>query len=180
MNDTPSFAQAFARLPVLAKVTLGLLAAFVVALSVRLWPDWRGNPDLSHGLFMPVVFLLLLHEARAAGTPRWLHAGPAVHAGFASLLLAGLLALCAAGLYAAALDWSHALVNFTLTFALVLLLGAGLIGYSSAAIRLVPCNWSGCVAIGLWLLCAPIPPGTYSRLTLSLQLWISENVLRAL
>ena len=31
-----------------------------------------------------------------------------------------------------------------------------------------------------WLLCAPIPPGTYTRLTLGLQLWVSENVLRAL
>ena len=39
---------------------------------------------------------------------------------------------------------------------------------------------SACVAIGLWLLSAPIPPGSYTRLTLGLQLMVTENVLRAL
>ena len=46
--------------------------------------------------------------------------------------------------------------------------------------RWLPFNWNSLVALGLWVLCAPIPPGTYSRLTLSLQLMVSENVLRAL
>ena len=33
-------------------------------------------------------------------------------------------------------------------------------------------------AAGLWLLSTPIPPGTYTRMTLTLQLWVSEGVLR--
>lgn len=179
-SNGPPFPAPFARLPWPAIVSLAALVAFTVALSVQLWPEWRGNPDLSHGLFMPVIFLLLLHESRSAGPHRWLRAGPAAAAGFAALLLAGLLALCAAGLYAAALDWTHSLVNFTLTGSFALLLGAALVGFAGASVRLVPFNWSACVALGLWLLSAPLPPGTYSRLTLGLQLWVSENVLRAL
>ena len=178
-SPAPPFFAALARSPWPAKFCVGALAAAVAVLSVRLWPQWRHNPDLSHGLFMPVVFLVLLHEGRA-GTPRWLRAGPATAALFAALLLGGLLALAAGGLYAASLDWSHAVVNFTLTGALVLLLGAGLVVLSGESLRLVPCNWSALVAIGLWLLSAPIPPGTYSRLTLGLQLMVTENTLRAL
>ncbi|RRK01542.1 exosortase/archaeosortase family protein [Opitutaceae bacterium TAV3] len=39
---------------------------------------------------------------------------------------------------------------------------------------------AGPVAIALWPLCAPIPPGTYSRLTLQLQFWITDLVLASL
>ena len=179
-TDSPTLTAAFARQSWSAKMCVALLALFVVALSVRLWPDWLHNPDLSHGLFMPLVFLLLLREARTTATPRWLAPRPATHTAFAVLLLAGLLALCAAGLYAASLDWTHALVNFMLTAALAFLLGAGLVALAGESARLVPLNWNAIVAVGLWLLCAPIPPGTYTRLTLGLQLWVSENVLRAL
>src|SRR5207237_4001264 len=48
------------------------------------------------------------------------------------------------------------------------------------SLRLMPWTGSALVAIGLWLLSVPIPPGTYTRLTLGLQLWVSEAVLRAL
>ncbi|MSU22742.1 MAG: exosortase/archaeosortase family protein [Opitutus sp.] len=171
---------AFTRLPRLAQLSVAALAVCVAALSVQLWPEWRHNPDLSHGLFMPVIFLLLLHESRSAGAPRWLSAGRGFNTTFGGALLGGLLALVAAGLYAAALAWSHALVSFSLTFSLVLLLTAGLLAFASASVRFVPFNWSSVVALVLWLPCAPIPPGTYMRLTLGLQLWVSENVLRAL
>jgi hypothetical protein len=66
--------------------------------------------------------------------------------------------------------------SFVLTAALVLLLAAGLLGLSQPGSRLVVLNWSALAATGLWLLCAPIPHGTYARLTLGLQLWVSENV----
>lgn len=164
----------------LAKLVAGALAAAVAALSWRLWPEWRHNPDLSHGLFMPAVFLLLLHESRTTGSPRFLRPGLVSGGALAATLLLALLALSAAGLYAAALGWSHAVVNFMLTASLALLLGAGIIAFAGATVRLVPLNWNAAVALLLWTLCAPIPPGTYSRLTLSLQLWVSENVLRAL
>jgi exosortase len=178
--DVSSFSAAFLRVSWPAKLCVVLLAGFVAALSVRLWPDWLHNPDLSHGLFMPVVFVILLREARTTARPRWLGASAATDGAVVALLSLGLLALFAAGLYAAALDWTHAVVNFTLTAALALLLGAGLVALASNSARLVPCNWNALVAVGLWLLCAPIPPGTYTRLTLGLQLWVSENVLRAL
>ena len=167
-------------LSLLAKLNLSLLAAFAGILSFRLWPEWLHNPDLSHGLFMPFLFLLMLHESRTAGPHRYLRPGPAAHAALGTLLALGVSALGLAGVYAASLGWSHALVEFLLVAALVGLLGAGLVGFSSERTRLIPCNWPAFVAIGLWLLSAPIPPGTYSRLTLGLQLFVSENVLRAL
>ena len=167
-------------LPLTAKFCTVALAFLLVALSVHLWPEWQHNPDLSHGFFMPLVFLLLLHESRSAPAPRWLRAGAKTNTVFALLAISGLLALCAAGLYAAALDWSHALVNFTLTAALALLVGAAIVAFAGERVRLIPCNWSAFVAAGLWLLCTPIPPGTYTRLTLGLQLWVSENVLHTL
>ena len=177
---SPSFFSEFSRLSWPGKLSVAALLAGVTALSMQLWPDWRQNPDLSHGFFMPVVFLLLMHESRRSEPLRWLGPGAAANSLLAGTLLAGLLALGAAGLYAASLGWTHALVNFMLTGALVLLLVAGLVGLGSLGSRLVQFNWSALAAIGLWLLCAPIPHGTYTRLTLGLQLWVSENVLRAL
>ncbi|HEX2855106.1 MAG TPA: exosortase/archaeosortase family protein [Opitutaceae bacterium] len=176
----PSFTRVAAGLPLLAKFNLMALALAVVATCALLWPNWRTNPDLSHGFFMPVVFLALLHESRTTGTQRWLPATPLTSVALIALLVAGIVALVGAGLYAAALGWSHALVNFVLVLSLVLLLGAGLVGFSTTTLRLIPFNWSAIVAVGLWLLSAPMPLGTYTRLTLSLQLWVSENVLRGL
>ena len=187
----------FTRLPLAAQLSVCLLASLAVALCLLLWPHWQQNPDLSHGYFMPVIFLLLLRESRH-GTGRFLatdrssridqpaqsRSGGSVEwvtlTAQLGLLLLGLLALAAGGLYAASLGWSHDLVGFTLTFAFVLFLAAGLLVFSSVSVRFIPFNWSAVTAIALWLLCAPIPPGTYSRLTLGLQLMVTENVLRAL
>jgi exosortase len=171
---------ALRRAPPAATAILATLAMAVTLLSWRLWPEWRHNPDLSHGLFMPVVFLLLLHDSRASGTRRFIPTGP-LTAGLLGLLCAlALASLGAAGLYAAALGWSHAVVNFMLTAALVFSLAAAVMGFANDSVRLMSLNWAVCVALLLWLLSAPIPPGTYARLTLGLQLWVTENVLRAL
>lgn len=180
MSAPPAPLRPLASLPPLAKFNLGALAVACVALSLRLWPQWQHNPDLSHGLFMPVIFLLLLHEARAHGTPRFLPENGATRLVFSALLAGGLLALGAAGLYAAAVDWSHALVNFVLTGSLVFFLSAALVAYAGDRVRAIGFNWSALMAVVLWGLSAPIPPGTYTRLTLSLQLWVSEAVLRTL
>ena len=182
MSIAPSarpFGVALSRVSLAGKFALAGLATAAAALSVRLWPQWRHNPDLSHGLFMPIVFLLLLNEARS-GTPRYLRADGPGRFGFAVLLTTGLLALVAAGLYAASVDWSHALVNLMLTLSLVLFLGAGLMVFARDSVRLIAFNWTAVVAIALWLLSTPIPPGTYTRLTLTLQLAVSEAVLRCL
>ncbi|MBW7894977.1 MAG: exosortase-associated EpsI family protein [Opitutaceae bacterium] len=164
----------------LTKLNLVLLITLPTILSVLLWSQWQSNPDLSHGFFMPVLFLLLLHESRSNGVPRFPADGLLKSGIFWIALFGGIIGVGATGLYAAATGWSHALVLFGLTFSTCLLLGAGLLTLSSPPIGLLPFNWPAVVAVGLWLLCAPIPPGTYSRLTLGLQLSVSEQVLGAL
>lgn len=167
-------------LPFAVRLNLGLLAFLVVALTLVLWPQWSRNPDLSHGYFMPVLFLLLLHEARSRGTPRYLPSREWRGALMGAALAGAFVCLAAAGIYATTVGWAHAMVAFVLTLAAVLALGAGLVALSADEVRAVPFNWTALTALGLWLLCAPIPPGTYSRLTLSLQLSVSEHVLAAL
>lgn len=169
-----------ARLPLSAKLNLGFLAIMVAVMCAVLWPHWQHNPDLSHAFFMPVLFLLLLHESRSAGTPRFLPRHWLRLVLLLGLILGGMLTLVAAGLYATSVGWTHAVVCFSLTASLILFLTAGLVSLSAVEVRAVPFNWTALTAIGLWLFCAPIPPGTYSRLTLSLQLSVSEHVLSAL
>jgi len=161
-------------------INLGLLGGLAAGLTVLLFPQWLRNPDLSHGLLMPVVSVLLIHEARTAGPWRYLHATSISRLGLGFALLFGLLGLMAGGLYAASLEWSHPLVGFSLAGALTFFSLAALIVFADERVRLIPFNWSAVLAAGLWWLSAPIPPGTYSRLTFNLQLWVSENVLGAL
>lgn len=161
-------------------VALAVLTVLTLAWIAQLWPQWLHNPDLSHGLFMPVVFALLIYEARTGGARRYLPGGPLL-AGSVATVAGGALVLFVAGaLYATALEWSHALVQFIVTGALVLGWFAALLAGADRRVRLIPFNWSAIVAIGLWLLSAPLPPGTYAKLTLRLQLWVTENVLGAL
>ncbi len=161
-------------------LNLGLLATLGTGLTVLLFPQWLHNPDLSHGLLMPVVCLLLINEARTGGPARYLRAGPVSRLMIGLALLFGLLGLAVSGLYAAALEWSHPVAGFALAGAFTFFLLATLIAFADERVRLIPLNWSAFLAATLWWLSAPIPPGTYSRLTLSLQLWVSENVLGAL
>lgn len=179
MSAPEPLSNALARITPLGRGVLVGLACAILGLSLRLWPEWRHNPDLSHGMLMPLLFLLLLRESRI-GTPRFVRETIFQRLGCIVLLIGALLALVAAGLYAAALDWSHALVSLMLTTSVVLMLGAALLAFAGESVQLVPCNWSALVAIGGWLLAAPIPPGTYNRITLNLQLWVSENVLETL
>lgn len=164
----------------LGRVDLVLLALMAAAYSCLLWPQWLHNPDLSHGLFMPLIFLLLVHEARNGGTQLFLPDTRYTRTLIGAVLTLGLLLIAIGGLYATALEWSHALVGFTLACALSLLLFAALIAFSSESARLIPFNWSALLAVSLWILSAPIPPGTYALVTLALQLRVSENVLHAL
>jgi exosortase len=168
------------RQPWLIKLNLILLFLLFVAISVLLWPHWQHNPDLSHGMFMPVLFLLLLRESRLQVPPRYLHPHRGLDALTLISLLAGLSAMIAGGLYSASVGWNHTLVAFSLTVAIALYFFAGLLVLSNRRVRLMPINWTSLVAMGLWLLSAPIPPGTYTRLTLSLQLMVTQNVLSAL
>jgi hypothetical protein len=129
MNAAPLAPSPFGGLSWTGKLALLLLGGGFLALTLKLWPQWRDHPDLSHGFFMPLLFALLLAEGRTS-RHRYLAAGPASQASTAGLLLGGLLTLLAAGLYATSLDWSHALVNLMLTLALMLFMGAGVLVFS--------------------------------------------------
>ncbi|HTJ79266.1 MAG TPA: exosortase/archaeosortase family protein [Rariglobus sp.] len=158
-------------------VSAGLLIA---ALSALLWPQWLHNPDLSHGLFVPAIFFLLLHESRKHGPWRWLPETPSIKILRASAIVAGLALVALGGLFAAAVDWSHALVGQMLACALSMLLFAALVWMAGDRMKLIPLNWSSLVAVGLWPLSAPIPPGTYQHITLTLQLWVTKVVIHSL
>jgi exosortase len=169
-----------AALPISARICAGMLGAMLIAWSLHLWPQWLHNPDLSHGLFTPLIFLLLLHESRTRGAPRWLPARAIATAALAATLIGGLVLLALAGVYAAAVGWTHALVNFLTATALAVFLAAAWIAAAHERLRAIPFNWSAAVSIFLWVLSAPIPPGTYTALTQRLQLWVTGAVLSSL
>ncbi len=176
-NETPrllrSLGPAAWLVPGLALLLLGAWLRLIV-------PEWSANPDLSHGFFAPVLFAVLVHESRRRGPLRWV---PVSGLWICTCLLAlGLscLLLLVSSLYAAAIDWSHTLVLFLLGIAFSGGLGALLLAAATPEARLVPFNWVAFVALLLWGLCLPLPPGTYNQLTFTLQLWVSERVLGAL
>jgi exosortase len=180
MSARESFLAAWRRQPGWARLEVLLLALGAASLTLLLWPTWVHNPDLAHGFFLPIVFVILLGESRAVGPHRYLTEGRFATTLIASTAAGGVMALALGGLYAAVLDWNHALVQYLLSAALALLLFAGLLVFAGEPRRLVPLNWSSLVAVALWLLAAPIPPGSYTRLTIALQLRVSQGVLLAL
>lgn len=156
-----------------------LLGALLVIAVIYLWPEWRTNPDLSHGLFTPLLFLVLLREAHR-GRVRWIPSR-AWSAALALAFLAGGLALLALGsAFAVALDWTHPLARYLIGLALVAALAAALATAAAADRRWQPLNWPSVAAIVLWWLSLPLPPGTYARITLQLQLGVTEAVLTSL
>jgi exosortase len=163
-----------------AIATLALAGLLAAAYYGLFWREWRHNPDLTHAIFTPLLFLILIHESRERGPWRWLPPSPGANAAIAGALGAGLLLLAAGGLYAAALDWSHALVGSLLALALALLLLAAWWRLADDRVRVIPLNWAALAAVALWPLSAPIPPGTYTRLTGNLQLLVSRVTLHVL
>ncbi len=173
-------ASALSRPGSLSWFILGLVALLVAGITLFLSPQWRHNLDLQHGWFTPLIFALLIHEARTRGTQRFLQPTVSVRSGIAGLVLIGLLLLVAGGLYTAALEWTHALVAAMATSAFCALLAAAWISFALSTVRLVPFNWQAGVAIFLWLLSSPLPPGTYGTLTHGLQAGVTSVVLNAL
>ncbi len=165
---------------VLATWNIGLLAALAIALCGALWGQWRHNPDLSHGIFMPLICVLLLAEGRRDGSRRTLRPGPATIAATGLLAGVALAALAAAGLFAVSLGWSASIVGFALAAAFASILLAGVVAFSAEPLGIIPFDWCTFCAAALWLLAAPMPPGTYSTLTLRLQTWVTGGVISAL
>lgn len=156
------------------------LALFVAAFCIHLWPEWSRNPDLSHGFFAPVIFALLVWEGTRTGPARWLRPTAWRLLGLTVALVIAWVMLALAGLLAASLGWAHAVVNFSFAGALAASLGAGLLVLADERVRAVPFNWATLTAIGLWILAAPLPTGTYATITLTLQGWVTGSVLTAL
>jgi exosortase len=160
-------------------VGLGLLG-LVAAYCLQLWPEWQHNPDLSHGFFAPLIFGLLVWESRRQGPRRWLQSGWLPTVLLAGALAGGFALFALAGLFAASLAWSHALVLFLLAGVLACFLLGGLLILADERVRVLPFNWLNLTAIFLWILVAPVPDGTYSRLTLGLQGWVTDGVMQVL
>jgi exosortase len=161
----------------LARFNLVALLLAMVGLCYQLWPDWSRDPNLSHGFFMPLISLYLIYEARRHGRRRFIVARRNNGIVFGVLLAAAVLGVAIGGLFAAAAGWTHSLVDSSFTVALACFAWAALIAYSDDRERAIGCNWIAFVAVALWLLCTPLPPGFAARLTLALQLWISKTVV---
>lgn len=159
---------------------MGLMLLLIAACCSRLWPEWGRNPDLSHGFFAPLIFGLLIWESRKQGPWRWVPAQPWALALLALALTGGLALTGLAGLFAATVGWNHSLVLFLLTVALAAFLASGLLVLADERVRLLSVNWISVTAILLWPLVAPIPDGTYARLTLGLQNWVTGAVMDSL
>jgi exosortase len=175
----PSPAPAVRSPAALVALAVTLVAA-VAAFCFHLWPEWSNNPDLSHGYFAPLVFLFLVWESRRQGPWRWLPCRPWVTGLAAAALLAALALVVLAGLFAASLGWNHSVVLFLLAGALGAFLAAGGTILADERVQWLPMNWISLTALLLWPLVAPIPQGTYARLTFSLQTWVTGSVMDTL
>lgn len=167
------------RLTTAARINLAALAILAAALVVHLWPEWSHDADLSHGFLAPIACVVLIYlcprpDARGVLGSR---AALLLTAGLGAAALAG---LWTAGLFAVTLDWTSPLVDFTLACSFALLGCAAAAAFADRRVARVPFSWACLGAAALWPLSSPIPPGTYSRLTSGLQLWVSGGVVRTL
>src|SRR5476651_196376 len=95
----------FRALPWLAKAIAVALCAAIAGFALLLWPLWRDDDNLSHGIFLPFLAAILFVESRRDPSPRFLQPGAWPLAGGALLILAGLSSLAMAVTFAAALGW---------------------------------------------------------------------------
>ena len=167
-------------LPWTLRVGAILAAALFAAWCALMSPEWLTEPNLTHGLFIPIVLAALLYEGARSRTPRYLpdNAGMDVLQGAVAVF--ALLAAAAGGFYGDTMGWDHALAEFFLGAAMAALVLVLLMALGRDGARVLPFGWPCAAAVLLCLLCAPVPPGTSSRLTSALQLGVTESVLRIL
>jgi len=170
----------FRRLSWISRLNAGALAAIVGALSLFLFPAWKRDPDLQHGLFIPILCLILLAESRRDPLPRFFDSGQAGDWAAVGCVFVSLATLAVAGIYAAVLEWSHALVEFMVASSVIFLLGAAWLTFADRRLRGVPASWPVAAAIVLWFLAVPIPPGTYSSFTMLLRNGVTSCVVNSL
>jgi exosortase len=179
MKLPASRCSTFSSLPWLSKVNALALCAAALAFSFLLWPEWRHDDDLTHGIFLPFLAGILAFESRRDPNPRFLRPGIAPTAVGVLLVLLSLGALAVAILDASAMGWNHAMAEFLLAASLVFALGAAWLGLADQRLRFIPFNWPAFIAIILWMFATPPPPGTYSKLSALLQGRVTEGVVRA-
>ena len=177
MSPPSSRCATLRALPWLAKANLAGLCGAVAAFAALLWPQWIHDDDLSHGLFLPFLAIILVTESRRDPSPRFLKPGAAPLAACALLVLASLASLAVAAVYAEAVGWTHAMAEFMASSALVFVLGAAWLGFADRRVRFLPLNWAAAVAVVLWLFASPPPPGTYARLASLLQAGVTHGVV---
>lgn len=179
MSATP-VASAPRSAPAAALLAAAAVLCCAATLCAVLWPHWTGNPDLSHGMVAPIVFIYLIHEARSRGISRHPRPGPWLAVSAAVLGLGALVFGALGGLYAAGMGWGHPLAAGLCGMALAALIASVTLRLSHPSLRLIPLNWQAACAALVWLPCLPMPPGAYSRLTGALQLVISKGVMLVL
>ena len=180
MNGPASRCVPLRGLPLLAKANILGLCAGAAALGWLLWPQWRHDDNLSHGIFLPVLSAILLAESRRDASPRFLQEGAWGVLSTLALVLLSLGSVAVAVVYAEALGWTHAMTEFLLACALVLALAAAWLGFADRRVRFMPVNWTAAVGITLWLFASPPPPGTYSRIAVLLQSRVTVGVMHVL
>ncbi|HEY9154419.1 MAG TPA: exosortase/archaeosortase family protein, partial [Opitutaceae bacterium] len=124
-----------------------------------------------------LVFIVLLREAFRQDLRSKSNFGETILTALAAV--AGLIVFLGANLYAAALEWTHSLVLWLLGVAAALFVWSTLTALAAYRNQRLPA-WPTVVSALTWALSAPIPPGTYSRLTQGLQTGISASVLSSL
>ena len=157
-----------------------LVAVLFAVWCALMWPEWMSQPNLTHGLFMPVVLAALLYEGAKSRSPHYLpdNAGMDILQGAVAVF--AVLAAAAGGFYGDTMGWDHALAQFFLGTAMAALILVLLMAMGRNGARALPFGWPCAAAVLLCVLCAPVPPGTSARLTAALQLGVTESVLRIL
>ena len=156
------------------------LLVMIAAYCWHLWPEWSHNPDLSHGFATPLICVMLVLESRRHGTQRWLPDGGGWSLLPATSIGASVWVFALTGLLAASVGWHHVLVEFLLSVTLATALLGGLFCLAGTRMSVLPLNWISLTAAGIWILSAPLPSGTYARITLELQGWVSNSVIGVL
>ena len=159
----------------------GVAAALALSgWAARLWPEWNQNPDLSHGfLAVPAIVLLWLRAREDTAASRGL--GPAVQTALVlvSALMLGVAALFTA-IYSMAFGWTAAPTLFITSAMVAAALILAVLLAAGRAVRWIAPSWPALVLPAVVLLSAPLPPGTSSRLTLTLQSGIIVGVVETL